>query len=560
MKFEEFLKKKDNFEGLSYENDMQIKQAYKSLMQEVERSEDVRIVSDFDVDGIASASIYARMFPNARVRIGDRFEGGYGIPSNLNISQGTLVICSDIGSTDLEKLCEIGNFTGKAPFVIDHHEYDEYMKDYPRMLNFSNKELNSKRMLNFSGEEKCPDYCATGLAYKIFEEYAKEHKVDERTMNTVKAFACIGTVADCVKVNNPYDDNRKIIMEGLDIIKNATPDTMEVPLLYFLDEVCECVGVKNLTTKDVGFKIAPLINATSRLVEGGARQVYALLNMDENALLQNLSLLEQLDSLKETNELRKKIVNNATLSIPYKECVKEYEKNPTGVIIYRNDTIPQGVTRMISNRLSDTLHCPAIAITKNKEGNLVGSGSNAEGYPNLFEKCDVEGMLSFGGHPDAVGMSMTVENFDLVCQRIKENYKDVKPLDIKKDYLELFDNFGIDDLMKLEPFGTDFPQPEVEMTNARITNFRLLQGAGQAQFTCNGVKCITFSQADKFLKKEENKKEEKSMYDFDNSKDFTVRGSLGINHYKGTETLQISVTQVDAVEREKVLENKEVNP
>lgn len=546
MNYAELLKRKDNYIGLDEQYKNEIKMAYKCMNKEINRTlaagKKVKFVSDFDTDGICSALEAKIMYPDAEIVMTNRFDG-YGIPANLEASEGDLFIFLDMGSSDFERLYEISVKTGKIPFVIDHHEIDKDMvEDYDRLLNFSEETIDFTHALNFSGKEHHPDYCTTGLMYKILEEFLQDeaHKdaLDEMQLNTAKVYACIGTIGDYVSVNNPYDDNRFIISEGMKTLKKADMDNLHIALYYYLDQVCDIMNYEHLTTRDFTHNVVSTINATGRLEDAGAEKVFNLLAAPNQYYADHPETFEKLDELKSINDMKKQFVQNI---IKKPELTEAIEKNKgKNIFVYVDTEMQQGVTRIISNQLADKMKKPVIVFTQDRKdpNRLVGSGTNYKGYPNFYEMAEIKELESFGGHPNVAGMSVRKEKLDTCIKIWEKRYENVVPEKIEEEYLEINSDFSIDDFIRLEPFGTDFPLPKLKFDDVVLGSCEMISRKNpnpqMKKTMLNGFKVKTFSFGE----------------EMDKGKRCSFEGELSINHFNGEETLEVTMTDFEDLEKD----------
>lgn len=546
MNYAELLHRKDNYVGLDDAYANEIKNAYKCLEKEINRAlsngQHVKFVSDFDTDGICSALIAHTMYPKAEVVMTNRFDG-YGIPQDLKTENGDLFIFLDMGSNDFDKLYEIAQATGKIPFVIDHHEIDKDMvDDYDRLLNFSEETIDFTHNLNFSGKEHHPDYCTTGLMYKLFEEFMKDEKhkddLDEIAKNTVSVYACIGTIGDYVSVNNPYDDNRFIIQNGIKTIQKSDMDNLHIGLYYYLDQVCDILQYQHITTKDFTHNVVSTINATGRIENAGAEKVFKLLDAPNQYYADHPETFEALDDLKSINDMKKEFVRDIMDKPELAEAIeKSKDKN---IFIYVDTAMQQGVTRIISNRLADELKKPVIVFTQDRKDpdKLVGSGTNYKGYPNFYENVEIKELDSFGGHPNVAGMSVKKDKLDTCISIWEKKYKDIVPEKVEEEYLEVNSDFTIEDFMKLEPFGTDFPLPKLQFKDVVLGKCDYISprnpNPAWKKTVLDGFNIKTFSFGEEMEK----------------GKRCTFDGELSINHFAGKETLEINMTGFEDLEKD----------
>lgn len=512
--YNELLKRKENVtpetDKFVHESDERIKEFSKMLDEEYAKTDKVLIVGDYDCDGICSSYILKKMYPKAEVVIGDRFIDGYGIPKDIPLEKGTLVIFTDMGSSDRERIDEVAIKTGIKPFIIDHHEIQGDFRDY-RLLNFTPN--SSDKFKEFA-----PTYCSTGLAYKMVEQ--GDCSLDEKSENTIKALAGIGTVADVVPVNNPYDDNRYIILQGFDAIQNAETEKMDEGLAYLLRQtkMSDCLY---MTTEKMQFNLIPIFNASGRLeVHGGQHVFDALISNDK----------EGINHMIDVNEKRKEIKKGILESDTYKNFIKNFDKDANIAVFTM--PMPQGITGIIASQIVDALKKPAIVLTENAEGNLVGSGRNQKGFPDMYALCEQvkDTTIKMGGHSGALGLSLVKDNLDIFKDRLTDVYKDVSG----KTELEVLDvkELTVSKLMKLEPFGEDFPKP-VAQTSLIVTsknNISFSRPRPEMQSTnIDDIKWKTFDKGESF----------------DVGEEVTFTGQIGVNEWRKSANLEITITDVE---------------
>lgn len=540
---------------------------------------DILLITDKDADGItagkeATELVEAMTGVRPTVIVGDRFNGKYGIPNvdMLPIKKGTAVICLDIGSTQRDALDAIEKITGEKPFVIDHHEIDDDMKDYPRLLNFT-------------GMTDAPDYCTAGLVKRIFDVYYKENagKITDKypqMKDTVDVFACIGTIADCVSVNNPYDLNDKIIMDGFALLQRSAKElceSLEPSLGMFLEET-GTFEKKFLTTEFFNYNVIPLLNACGRLEENGSEYVFKTFY---DYAYDEKNATEHIQHMIEVNEQRKQIKQEVINSDEYKAFCQEIVSTGKNIAVYIDEDLPQGITGLIASDLTERLQVPAVVIARDASGDYVASGRNCDGYPNLFDLCK-KGMIEtvcltseiafeeeresnfndngatykgtmpeeytdkfvekhpfhFGGHANALGFSCDPKYMEVLKESFEMVYEDVVAEKAEPVYVD-HKGLTVAKVMALEPYGVDFPVPQVCIENVPIENPKILKkNEDWKSFSNNDLKYITFTCGSQ-------------IKDGDIA---TVIGTVGINEYRGKANLQV---QFDEVETQRAREERD---
>lgn len=276
----------------------QISKTADIIAETAEQSRKIAILTDYDADGICSAYIMHSMLyylnPELDISVvcNDRREA-YGVPKFVEPDADTRYIVMDMGSNELDY---IRNTFGRQTIVIDHHLIkDEDVKfDFEICPNLLNPHyLHDDDSLN-------ADYCATGLAYRIYTELSERYPQlrDNILQNTCSAIACIGTCADVVNLADEHSQNRHIVRQGLQAIGNATQWNMDSTLLYLLDK---CGTARHdVTAKDIAFNVAPVLNSASRMSDilqiNGAMMMYKSLMTSDT---------ERLDFILSLNQKRK---------------------------------------------------------------------------------------------------------------------------------------------------------------------------------------------------------------------------------------------------------------
>ena len=514
-------------------NDKMFADFYHKLKGDLEAYDNILILGDYDCDGIVSSLILNRIVPEAKVVLGDRYKYGYGLPDvkDLPLSENTLVICTDVGCNEIEKLSQINQITNAPIYIIDHHNIGtdvvtSLMNNYPYLLDFYKQQNLEKG--------KVADYCATGLAYKLYElDYREKGKDDIKEFNTVTAYASIGTVGDMVKVNNPYDDNREIIRKGFEKINNANPNNFNGTLARFLN-LCGIDGKNPINTHEVGFKISNVINALGRMEENGANKVYEALNSEiftkNNEFVKETD--EKLKYLINVNEQRKDLQKVYRESIEYKNALNNENK----INILVSESLKQGLTGLVATELCNETGKATIVFTKDSKGNYVASGRSPENYPNMLENCKVDKVLKIGGHEKALGMTVEPKNIEFVKKALEDKYNSLEIPELKTEYLDIPEDFDISTMYALEPFGTDFPKPNFK-AEVQIDKFNTKMLAGNENwkrvYLSNNIEAVTFNKGNML-----------------NAGDkVIVKGEMDINTFAGKQCLQIAIKDIESKQK-----------
>lgn len=523
-----------------------IKTFTKNLRESIKKAEKIVIFGDYDCDGILSSKILkeyaASINPRVTVVIGSR-EDGYGIPKNYAnyLGDGTLVICTDIGSSEPEVTRAMEQITGLTPVVIDHHEIVDGKNSFYESLQADRKAY----FLNLPEA----DYCATGYA-RMIAELDEEFQPDSETAKEILVCGCIGTIADMAAVNNPYDQNRKIILDGFEVMRDC--DSVRGVIGEILKE--KNMMREYVTTADIGFNIAPIFNAYSRLESNGGQKTFDIINYDENDKLFDgkycsistiFDYIEGAKLLIAKNEERKdafKEIINSDKYTAFKEAIQHGESR---IAIYRDDTLPRGLIGLVAQDLAKTLGVPAIVFTASSpEANssmkdLVCSARNVDGFPDMLNSCKSP-LIKIGGHASAFGGQMKSVNFDTYKEDMTARYSLISVKEVSYDCLTDLEGITKERLYAMEPFGQDLPAPKIDIRATISGKTSFAKNENWAKFTSVEYPDITFLSW-------ENGQEIKSNLTL------RVRGSLGLNTYRSPRTdrystsLQVTVSDIESI-------------
>lgn len=423
----------------------------------------IRIVGDYDVDGVISTFILyktlQRAGANVDYEIPDRIDDGYGI--NISIIQAAIddnvdtIITCDNGIAAIEQI-KYAKENGVTVVVLDHHdivfELDGDEKRY--ILPDADAVVNPHQK---DCEYPYEFICAGQVAYKfakVFYDIFTYTQVGDKIVTMNKAdmkeylsMAAIATVCDVMPL---CDENRIFVSEGLKMI-NAQPNTG----LRALINVCNLDEVKSY---HLGFVIGPCINASGRLES--AKLALKLFLLDDYS-----KAVEYAEKLKHINEERKEMTVRA---IEVADTVIDMDEtgNPKDkvLVLYLEDC-HESIAGIVAGRIKEKYNRPAIVITKGK-GVCKGSARSIEEY-NMFEEMSKVRHLfeKFGGHPMAAGLSIKEENIAKLRMELNNRSKLTEndlmrkcSIDIELP-ISLLNYKIIDELDILQPFGKDNDKP-----------------------------------------------------------------------------------------------------
>lgn len=423
------------------------------ITKKIEEHKPVRIIGDYDIDGICSIYI---LFCGLKAAGADvdyvvphRINDGYGINEHLidnAINEGidTIVTC-DNGIAAYNQV-RYAKDNGITMIVTDHHDVPFEIKDDKKVYIVppADAVINPK-------QADC-DYpfkllCGAGVAYKLISLLYDRLGLDKKELEDYIEFMAIATVGDIVDL---IDENRIVVKYGLKHIAH----TKNTGLMALIEE-CQ-LDINNISSYHIGFVIGPCLNASGRL--DTARQAIELMLCKDNEKAHNMA--------KELIAL-----NNERKSMTEQETQKAIELvENTGLlkdrvlVIYLKDC-HESIAGIIAGRIKERYYRPTFVIT-NAEDGAKGSGRSIEGY-NMYEeinKCK-NVLTKYGGHPMAAGLSLAISDIDIFRKMLNDNAILTDEDLIPKMWIDVpmpvsYANIRLVNQLKLlEPFGKGNEKP-----------------------------------------------------------------------------------------------------
>ncbi|MGN0155513.1 MAG: single-stranded-DNA-specific exonuclease RecJ [Lachnospiraceae bacterium] len=442
-------------------------QAVRIIVHDIEEGHKIRIVSDYDVDGVMSNYILykglRRIGAEVDYVIPHRVRDGYGINEDIvtkAVEDGihTIVTCDNgIAATDvLAKAKE----AGLSVVVSDHHQVPFVMVEGEKryILPPADAILNPKK-------ETCKypfdDLCGAGVAFKLIEALFIKREVPKEEIYQFLEFVAIATICDVVSLT---DENRIFVVKGLERL-NYSENTGLRALLR-----ANALSDVTIDAYHVGFKIGPCINASGRLESAIASMELLLLEDTEEAIA-------KAQEIWNINEERKEMTMRGV------EQAEEYlqSASPMNVFVIYLPDCHESLAGIIAGRIRETYHHPVLVVVDSDEpGVLKGSGRSIEGY-HMFEalqECK-ELLLKYGGHAMAAGFSLDRDCLEAFTLRLNENCKLTEDAFIPKVKIDVAMPMSyvteelIGEIEGLAPFGKGnekpvFAQKELSVLSAKI--------------------------------------------------------------------------------------------
>lgn len=428
------------------------------IINKIEQKKKIRIIGDYDIDGICSTTILYKALKETGAEVDyavpHRINDGYGINETLidaAIADGvdTILTCDNgIAAINQVEYAKSHNLT---VIITDHHDitFEENGTQKRYIYPKADAIVNPKR-------DDCgypfKMLCGAAVAYKLVEVLYKKRWLSEynkykSSLDEYRQFAAIATIGDVVDL---IDENRILVKNGLRSIAN----TKNIGLRALID-ICK-IDINKLTPYSVGFVIGPCLNASGRL-DTAKNAIELFLEADENTAKSKAM------ELYAFNEERKGMTESE-LSKALKIIDETEIKNDKVLVIYLPEC-HESIAGIIAGRIKELYYRPTFVITDAKDG-AKGSGRSIEGY-NMFEeitKC--AGLLTkFGGHPMAAGISLDKDKIDEFRKRLNKNQtlteQQLEPvvwIDVPMP-LNYVTYTLVEQLSVLEPFGKGNEKP-----------------------------------------------------------------------------------------------------
>ena len=519
-----------------------MEQAAELIARKLKEGKHVRIIGDYDIDGVCSTYILLKGFQRAAkelsprcsleagrysvekendaqidYEIPDRIKDGYGINESI-IRQAsadgvdTLVTC-DNGIAALREI-SIAKQLGMTVVVTDHHEVP--VDEYGQILPPADAVVDPKQ----DGETyPFHEICGAVVAWKLIRVLYEKLGIPESEWMDLLEFAAIATVGDVMKLQ---DENRLIVKYGLKKIGS----TKNTGLRKLIEK--NNLDIENLSAYHIGFVIGPCLNAGGRLKSAKVALRMLLAEDPERAG-------EMADELKELNDMRKDMTAKGEA-----EAIEQVEKQymDDKVLVVFLPECHESLAGIIAGRLREHFHKPSFVLTRG-ETTAKGSGRSIEQYHMYQGLCKVSDLLvKFGGHPMAAGLSLKEKDIDEFRRRLNADAELTEEDFVPKIWIDVPMPFEyvnekiVQELKDLEPFGQGnekplFAQKSLVIRNARVlgknrnvVKLNLVTETGQP------VDGLLFADGDRFLEEQAGRNMIDMIYYPD------------VNEYNGTRTLQ----------------------
>lgn len=499
------------------------------LEQKISSEAAIRIVGDYDIDGVCSTCILYRGLERLGARVDyeipDRVKDGYGINESIIRAASedgidTILTC-DNGIAAISQIA-LAKELEMTVVVTDHHDIQTVLSEDGKeedLLPPADALVNPKRR---DSVYPYPQICGAMVAYKLIQVMYERSGIPRAEWLDMMELAAVATVGDVMKLQ---DENRIVVKEGLRRLR----DTKNLGLRALIE--ANQLDPEKISAYHIGFVIGPCLNAGGRL--DTAKLALALLLAESGEEARGLAL-----ELKALNDQRKDMTQKGVDEAAAQ--VEERYMADKVLVVFLPDC-HESLAGIVAGRIRERYHKPTLILTHSEEG-AKGSGRSIEAYHMFQGLVEVQDLLTkFGGHPMAAGFSLPLEHVEEFRRRLNENAK-LTPEDfIPKVWIDIalpfeyVDEALIEELERLEPFGQgnekpQFAQKDLAVRSARVmgknrnvVKLMLVNERGAA------LDAVVFTDGDLFLE------------EMGDSRRMDVVYYPTVNEYNGRRTVQIVV-------------------
>ena len=457
----------------------------------------IRIIGDYDIDGVCSTYILYRGMKRAGANV------DYEIPDPITDAHAinhilieaaaqdgidTILTCDNgiAASAEIARAKELG----MTVVITDHHEVLKV--DGEEVLPQADAVVDPKQA---DCHYPNPEICGGVVAWKFVKVLYRLFHIPEKEWEDLLEFAAIATVGDVMDLQG---ENRILVKEGLKRLHRTRN--------LGLQELIRVQGLEpeQVTAYHIGFVIGPCLNASARL--DTAERSLALLLAEDREEAARLA-----GDLKALNESRKEMTRQGEEKAV--RMVEESELKQDKVLVVYLPECHESLAGIIAGRLREHFHKPAFVLTKSEDG-VKGSGRSIEAYSMYEEMCKCRELFTkFGGHPMAAGLSLAneemVEVFREKINRLstltEDDFVEKVTIDVPMPVSYITKRL-ISQMELLEPFGKGnikplFAQKDLKVLSCRIfgknrnvAKLQIQDGAGYR------MDAVYFGEAESFAK------------------------------------------------------------
>ena len=445
-----------------------MEKAVEILLEGIRLKKRVRIIGDYDIDGVCASAILYKGFRRiglcADTYIPHRVTDGYGLNAHLIGQAGEdgieLLVTCDNGIAAHQEVAQ-AKAMGMKVIVTDHHNIPYEEKEGRRIpvLPPADAVIDPK-------QEDCPypfsELCGAAIAYKLISALYERCGLPKEELEESLILAAVATVGDVMDLTG---ENRIFVKEGLLRLRNTKNPGLKA--------LIECAGLdrNHIGSYHIGFVIGPCLNAGGRL--DTAKRALALLRAKTEQEAKVLA-----EDLKALNDSRKDMTAKAV-----EQAAELVENQPEGknkvLLLYLPDC-HESLAGIVAGRIRERYWKPVFILTDAAQG-VKGSGRSIEAY-HMYEglnRCK-ELLDKYGGHKLAAGLSLKKENIaplrrmlNEFCTLTEQDMAEKVSIDMELPFSCVTEKL-VSELELLEPFGKGNTKPVFAARNVFVLEGRIL--------------------------------------------------------------------------------------
>lgn len=469
------------------------------LADRIRSGSTIRIIGDYDVDGVCAAYILYQglrdLGADVDWRIPERERHGYGLHQeliDLAHAEGRQVILTCDNGISEHASIERAKAYGMTVIVTDHHNVSETLPPADAVIDPKRKNADGSLSYPFT------EICGAVVAMKFLQMLYAQALRDPDAPLAYLDIAALATVCDVMPLT---DENRFIVSAGLKIM--SCTRNMGLAALIRMNQITD------LKAWHFGFILGPCINAAGRLKTADEAMKLLLADSEETAMKQALVL-------KELNEQRKTLTEEGV-----REAFEETDRpaqaaskrggTPDRVLVIHLPQCPDSIAGIVAGKVREKVYRPVLIATGTGDV-LKGSARSIPGY-SLFDEMAKEKdlFIKYGGHPLAAGFTIRRENLDLLRKKLNKNCSLTDDELTEKKYIDIRMPLSyvsiplLEQISLLEPYGTGNPAPVFAERSCILTHaVRIGKERNYLRFTLRTAdgfrtQAVYFGDADAFL-------------------------------------------------------------
>jgi single-stranded-DNA-specific exonuclease len=440
------------------------------LLAAVSEGLPITVHGDFDVDGVCSTAILVRALRDLGGQcdwyLPDRLADGYGLRAKTIdrlAERGTrLLLTADCGITSAPEV-KAARAAGMEVIVTDHHAPSERLPDCPILHPVVSA-------------YPCPDLCATGVAYKLSAAVRIRAGRDPAEADRDLDLVALATVADLVPLRG---ENRALVRRGLDVARAARRPGMRALL------AASKTDPSGLTETDLGFRLAPRINAAGRLYRADAGVELMLTDDDARAG----QIAAELDRANQERRFAERaVLNEAERAV----AALSADDADAPALVLAGEGWHPGVIGIVASRLVDRHWRPVILIALDGAGGGRGSGRSIPAFDlvGALRECS-EHLTGFGGHAAAAGLEIEAAAVGPFAKAFRAHAARRLSLEdlVRRERVDAVvggESLGYElaeELERLRPFGAGNPEVRLLVPSAHLRDVRPMGDRKHARFS-----------------------------------------------------------------------------